>query len=75
MIQEFLISEGVLHRDIACRNFVLSNGIVKIADFGFACFLNDQKYVEVDLPADSKPFRWMSPEAFNLNRYSEASEV
>jgi serine/threonine protein kinase len=72
---EFLISQGVLHRDVACRNFLLSNGIVKISDFGFACLLNDQECVETDLPTECKPLRWMSPEAFNMNLFSEASEV
>jgi serine/threonine protein kinase len=67
---------GVLHRDIACRNLLLSaNGIVKISDFGFACFLDGKSEVVAELPTDSKPLRWMSPEAFENDVYSEASDV
>ena len=74
--QEHLQFFGVLHRDIACRNLLLSaNGIVKISDFGFACFLDGKSEVVAELPTDSKPLRWMSPEAFENDVYSEASDV
>jgi serine/threonine protein kinase len=67
---------GILHRDLACRNLLLSaNGIIKISDFGFACFLDGKSEVVAELPTDSKPLRWMSPEAFENDVYSEASDV
>ena len=74
--QEYIASCGVVHRDLACRNLLLaSDDLVKIADFGFACSLDGRQCIVKDLPAESKPFRWMSPEAFEQNVYSEASDV
>ena len=52
-----------------------ASGIVKISDFGFACFLDGNTEVVAELPTDSKPLRWMAPEAFEDNLFSEASDV
>ena len=74
--QEYLVSCGVIHRDLACRNLLLAaDDLVKISDFGFACTLDGKEYIVEDLPVESKPLRWMSPEAFEQNVYSEASDV
>ena len=74
--QEYVASCDIVHRDLACRNLLLTgNGIVKVSDFGFACTLDGKEYIIEDLPVESKPLRWMSPEAFEQNVYSEASDV
>ena len=52
-----------------------ASGIVKISDFGFACFLDGKTEIVAELPTDSKPLRWMAPEAFEDNLFNEASDV
>lgn len=33
---EILVKNGIVHRDIKPANVLISNGIYKLADFGFA---------------------------------------
>jgi len=68
-----LHSEGVIHRDLACRNLLLDeSGTVKITDFGLSRTLTagsrkTKMYVG--------PIRWMSPEALSDGYYSTKSDV
>lgn len=36
-----LVNNGIIHRDLKPANILIHNGIYKIADFGFARFVND----------------------------------
>ena len=37
-----LVKHGVLHRDLKLANILLHNGMIKIADFGFARYLSNE---------------------------------
>jgi len=67
-----LHKEGVIHRDIACRNVLVGNGLeVYISDFGMARL----KDTENTTKSNIGPLRWMAPEAMTKREYSEASDV
>ncbi|CAD6195795.1 unnamed protein product [Caenorhabditis auriculariae] len=72
---EYLASMSYVHRDLATRNCLVGdNRIIKIADFGLmrACYDND--YYKM-LHRSWMPVRWMSKEALEQGRFSEASDV
>ncbi|CAL2032392.1 unnamed protein product [Caenorhabditis brenneri] len=58
---DYLHKKNCIHRDIAARNCLIHNGVVKIADFGMCRATTVYK---VDL---SKPLnvRWLAPEVWN----------
>ena len=59
---DFLHNKKLLHRDLAARNIlVYDNNVVKIADFGFARYL-DRKYYYRRQSDGRLPLKWMSPE-------------
>lgn len=72
---------NILHRDIACRNFVVSNkGEAVIIDFGLADFLpraDDGTYRSVLqlTPGVKLPFRWMPLEVFEKKETTKASDI
>lgn len=70
-----LAQHGVVHRDLACRNLLLSNGIVKISDFGMSRILEDGEGGEAQTKSTYGPLRWMAPESVLQRIYSEKSDV
>eukprot|EP01118_Nematostelium_gracile_P010641 TRINITY_DN36_c0_g2_i8.p1 TRINITY_DN36_c0_g2~~TRINITY_DN36_c0_g2_i8.p1 ORF type:complete len:852 (-),score=196.69 TRINITY_DN36_c0_g2_i8:116-2638(-) len=72
-----LHSEGLVHRDIAARNILLSRVgnklIAKISDFGLSRNVNEAKDDKVE--TESGPTRWMSPESLKDKSYSTKSDV
>jgi predicted Ser/Thr protein kinase len=70
--------QGVIHRDIAARNVLLSkHGDAKVADFGMARLLKESVYDEQTTVNAVGPLKWMAmaPEQMERRAYSRASDV
>jgi serine/threonine protein kinase len=68
-----LHKEGVIHRDIAARNFLLdSRNNVFVCDFGLAR-VKTGAYQHT--ASSLGPVKYMAPESIAKKRYSEASDV
>ncbi|CAI5440660.1 unnamed protein product [Caenorhabditis angaria] len=72
---EYLASMSFVHRDLATRNCLVGdNRTIKIADFGLMRTCYDTDYYKM-LHRSWMPVRWMSKEAIEQGRFSEASDV
>ena len=71
-----LHGNGIVHRDVACRNVLVDRHMdAMLGDFGFARVLSDASDVGVT-QAKVGPVRWMAPECFKAaSEYSTASDV
>jgi serine/threonine protein kinase len=70
----YLATRLFVHRDLACRNIVVSKLQCKIADFGLSCPLGaDETYYKAS--GGRIPVRWCAPECISFKRYSFASDV
>ncbi|XP_060742072.1 macrophage colony-stimulating factor 1 receptor-like [Tachysurus vachellii] len=72
---EFLTSKNCIHRDVAARNVLLTDGCVaKICDFGLARdIMNDSNYV---VKGNARlPVKWMAPESIFECVYTVQSDV
>jgi len=70
-----LAAEGVVHRDLACRNLLLDrNYQVKITDFGFARSV-DSATQQMQTKSSVGPLKWMAPENILTKTYSSYSDV
>jgi ubiquitin C len=78
---EALALEGIVHRDIAARNVLLSvfdpaapaATVAKVSDFGMSVSAYGRSSLTVD--GGIVPMRWMSPESLERRRWSEKSDV
>jgi len=69
---QFLETKSYIHRDLACRNFLLSENMnVKISDLGLA------RQADIyEMHSNSAiPFRWTAPEALTKRTYTTKSDV
>ncbi|XP_013196062.2 activated Cdc42 kinase Ack [Amyelois transitella] len=65
-----------LHRDLACRNILLSTlDLVKIGDFGLMRALPDADDCYVMSERRRVPFPWCAPESLRTRQFSHASDV
>ncbi|KAJ8722575.1 hypothetical protein PYW07_003755 [Mythimna separata] len=65
-----------LHRDLACRNILLSTlELVKIGDFGLMRALPDEDDFYVMSEGRRVPFPWCAPESLRSRQFSHASDV
>lgn len=65
--------EGVIHRDLACRNLLVDEHLrVRVADFGFARF-KEASHSKGLTRSSVGPVQWMAPEALQLSQYSGAT--
>uniref|UniRef100_A0A2A4JP49 non-specific protein-tyrosine kinase n=1 Tax=Heliothis virescens TaxID=7102 RepID=A0A2A4JP49_HELVI len=65
-----------LHRDLACRNILLSTlELVKIGDFGLMRALPDADDCYVMSEGRRVPFPWCAPESLRSRQFSHASDV
>lgn len=72
----YLAGENIVHRDLAARNVLLGeNQVVKIADFGLARFLSDERIYAVQNAQRKIPIRWTAPEALKERAFTEKSDV
>eukprot|EP00753_Platysulcus_tardus_P014677 PLAT4429.2.p1 GENE.PLAT4429.2~~PLAT4429.2.p1 ORF type:complete len:472 (-),score=163.15 PLAT4429.2:104-1519(-) len=66
--------EGVIHRDLACRNLLVDDHFrVRVADFGFS----RTKEVTASKGYTHSavgPIKWMAPEALRYRQYSEMTD-
>ncbi|CAF3634951.1 unnamed protein product [Rotaria socialis] len=75
----FLEQKSCLHRDLACRNLLLSDGgkTIKIADFGLSTIVNKDDFLQRNEVYSNKvPIRWTAPEVLqDRATYSIKSDV
>lgn len=67
----YLKEQGILHRDIKLENILLHNGVAKLADFGFACFIEEVDSLD---KLDGTPL-YFAPEMISSTKYSFQSDV
>ncbi|CAK1545262.1 unnamed protein product [Leptosia nina] len=72
----YLEKSRFLHRDLACRNILLSSlDLVKIGDFGLMRALPDADDCYVMSERRRVPFPWCAPESLRSRQFSHASDV
>lgn len=72
---EYVASKGIIHRDLASRNILVSvDKVCKVADFGFARRVSDDSAYERST-GNPVPIKWMAPEALAENKFTSKSDV
>ncbi|CAG0889848.1 unnamed protein product, partial [Darwinula stevensoni] len=72
---EYLSGKHFVHRDLACRNCVVDEGlVVKISDFGLARDIYTCDYYKVE-GNRLLPVRWMAPESIMYGKFTLKSDV
>jgi serine/threonine protein kinase len=67
---------GIIHRDIAARNVLLTqNDVAKVADFGMSRVLAENANNEQQTVQKVGPLKWMAPEQIERHVYSKATDV
>jgi len=70
-----LHEEGVVHKDLAARNVLLTeNDVCKISDLGLSRVLNNETQQHTSRN-DVGPVKWMAPESMANSLYSPKSDV
>ncbi|KAL3281176.1 hypothetical protein HHI36_004394 [Cryptolaemus montrouzieri] len=71
----YLAAQRFVHRDLACRNCLVSQGpVVKIADFGMSRDVYTCDYYKIG-GSRLLPVRWMSPESVVYGRFTLESDI
>jgi serine/threonine protein kinase len=68
----YLQKRNIVHRDLKPANILLKNGIIKIADFGFAKLLNDVNPMMETICGSPL---YMAPEILFKTKYSSKSDL
>ncbi|KYM94508.1 Activated CDC42 kinase 1 [Cyphomyrmex costatus] len=72
----YLEAKRFLHRDLACRNVLLSTiDKIKIGDFGLMRALPQQEDCYVMTEHKKVPFPWCAPESLKARHFSHASDM
>ncbi|KAL3269984.1 hypothetical protein HHI36_009040 [Cryptolaemus montrouzieri] len=72
----YLESKRFLHRDLACRNVLLSSeDKVKIGDFGLMRALPQEEDCYIMTEHKKVPFPWCAPESLRSRQFSHASDT
>ncbi|KAH7726645.1 TK/FER protein kinase [Aphelenchoides avenae] len=70
---DYLADSGVIHRDVAARNCLLSKeGQVKISDFGLAVMAQNEVR---EAKLSKVPVKWLAPETLRIGIYTKKSDV
>lgn len=72
---EYLHSKGIIHRDLSCRNVLVSNGVAKITDFGLSRILENPNMDGNHTKTDIGPIRWLPIEFIIQKRYSKSGDI
>ncbi len=74
-LQEYLAGLDVVHRDLACRNILLTeHKTLKISDFGLSRHVAaDNVYVKTT--KGRLPWKWMAVESITSREFTTASDV
>jgi len=74
----FLHKKNIIHRDLGCRNILLSKEddtlAAKISDFGLSRITNYDGFYQSD-QSKPLPVKWSAPECFNSLTFSTKSDV
>lgn len=72
---DHLHRNGVIHRDLACRNILVNgSGEAKVADFGMSRLVD--KFEQKGTTQSSMgPVKWMAPESLAKREYGAASDT
>ncbi|TKR67954.1 hypothetical protein L596_024022 [Steinernema carpocapsae] len=68
---EWLHSKGIIHRDLATRNCLLSGDVLKLCDFGMSRTTADP-FIDSNIPQN---IRWMAPELWYTEKVTFASDM
>ena len=75
---DFLHSKGVVHRDLSCRNVLLTASLTaKVGDFGMSRLIEKDRSDQYQKGTRSVagPIRWMAPECLREKTYGKSSDV
>lgn len=73
---EYLHSKGVIHRDLSCRNVLItSDYIAKLTDFGLSRVLEQPDLEGGQTKTNVGPIRWLPIEFIVLRKYSKAGDI
>ena len=75
ILQEYLSSLAIIHRDLACRNILIDEGkVLKISDLGMSRETeSDEIYVQKR--TGRVPLKWMAIESIIARQFTSASDV
>ncbi|OAF67482.1 hypothetical protein A3Q56_04772 [Intoshia linei] len=72
----YLEERKFIHRDLAARNCLVGvNNLVKVADFGLARLVKEEKNTYTAQFGAKFPIKWTAPEGLAFNRFSTKSDV
>ncbi|KAF2361845.1 Serine-threonine/tyrosine-protein kinase catalytic domain [Trinorchestia longiramus] len=73
---QYLEQKRFVHRDLACRNLLLSSPtLVKITDFGLSRATGQGKDYYTAQQGGKWPLKWYAPESINYGRFTHSSDV
>ena len=73
LLQEYLASLNIVHRDLACRNVLIGRDkLLKITDFGLS---REVQEVYVKKTKGRLPLKWMAIESITAREFTTSSDV
>ena len=73
---EYLALRKFIHRDLACRNCLVSaGGVIKVSDFGMSRGIQESADYYRASDEDDLPIRWMAIESIEASRFTLRTDV